>query len=565
MKRIALWAAFLSLTFATIGTDFASRQFVKITFGPVYLLEVLLVIFVVFALLADPHISWKSYIQALWPVFLFFLWGSVLLVVDVSRNYAGLTPYLWQRIAQHAILFVYPLAWMSVGVWAFDHFNSRWIHWLIVAMVVFGATIHNISLGPIIVIPAMLYLVRSQLTNVSILQWMYAGLALLLGLIAFYPFWIMYTTSMQRTSLLLLLVLLLGVPWFCCPPRNISIPLKSIALSLALFLTGIVAVSVRSARTSDLPNAAQSNLPSVHPQNLSPRLRSVPPTNVPKPPSVSHPAPSSLPKATTSNLPSLAQPSLPNAPPQNLPSKLPPVPPTNVPKPAGVSHPAPSSVSKATTPNLPSLAQPSVTSVPSHSNLPDLASIRSRVLSKSGLLRSAIISLGLKSLQHGEDLPDWQNPKHFQFRTRKFMWQMAFADWQHNRLFGIGFIPEVPSYVRPGFINKGGFVDYGDPPVSGPHNSYLSVLARMGLVGLALLMVLAWQSFLKVRSITHGGAVGFADLFLIFVPLDGAVHAMFNVGFESPHKCMIMWLFMGFLFARGTKLQDANHPHPHRL
>jgi O-antigen ligase len=130
------------------------------------------------------------------------------------------------------------------------------------------------------------------------------------------------------------------------------------------------------------------------------------------------------------------------------------------------------------------------------------------------------------------------------------MWKTALRDWRSHPVLGIGFLPEVPSYVQPWAPNTGNYESFHAPPVSGPHNSYLSVLARMGLVGsglfLWLMVVLLRQAIALAREHPHA----IPELLLLFIPLNGAVHAFFNVGFESPHRCMILWLVSGMLMIR---------------
>ena len=165
-------------------------------------------------------------------------------------------------------------------------------------------------------------------------------------------------------------------------------------------------------------------------------------------------------------------------------------------------------------------------------------------------IRNYLVTTLLKSMQHGEHVPTAEDPTPFQFRARGFMWRRAIKDWRQNPLFGIRFIPEVPSYIRSWRANTGGFPWPNDPPTSGPHNSYLSVLARMGIIGFVFLTMIAFVWLRTVFRLCREGSMDLIDLFFIFVPLNGAVFAFFNVGFESPHNCVLMWLFLGFLFAQ---------------
>jgi hypothetical protein len=381
--------------------------------------------------------------------------------------------------------------------------------------------------------------VRSQLFELPMVQRrLFGGLAFLLCLVAFSDFWTMFATTMQRTSLVLLFVMMIGVPWFFGPKGNFAIPLKSIAFFLILLFAGFAVVSAHSAAPS-----TDAILP-----KLSPKV-----------PTTAHPA------ASVSS-----------------PAKPSPTVSTTVHRAATVSSAAksPSNVSNTVhkAASVPSPVKPSATdsttihaaasvSIPANTSLILSQPTQSRALTsipRKPSLWSKIMNNAMKSLQHSEDVPDASNPRPFQFHMRKFLWQTAIADWRQNRIFGIGFILEVPSYMRPGWPNIGGFVDKNDPPVSGPHNSYLSVLARMGIIGLVLLIILTVQTFRSISALFRERPVSFTDAFFIVVPVNGAIHAVFNVGFESPHRCMLMWLFIGFLFARTSLPRSADYASVHR-
>lgn len=169
-------------------------------------------------------------------------------------------------------------------------------------------------------------------------------------------------------------------------------------------------------------------------------------------------------------------------------------------------------------------------------------------------------------MQHGEDLvfdektgkPVREGPL-FAFRDRAFWWSRAFAQWRSSPMVGIGFIPEVPDRLRADVKNDGifengpdfqGRAEMAGKPVSGPHNSYLSILARMGLVGLALfLFVIGAFAKAAYRVATHRELGGAYALLIIFIPVHGLVYALFQTGLESPRCNVILWTCAGLLFS----------------
>lgn len=173
----------------------------------------------------------------------------------------------------------------------------------------------------------------------------------------------------------------------------------------------------------------------------------------------------------------------------------------------------------------------------------------------------------LESVQHGEDRPMDGQSTGFQARARAFMWKRAILDWRASPLVGIGFVPEVPSeWGESGRVNNGCHTDLdGDvcdtpgPPVSGPHNSYLSILARTGVVGAALFLfaVIAWGK--SIPSVMRSKDTLLFRLVSVFVPINGAIFGLFNVGFESPHNSMILWLFAGIAIACARETADSEH------
>jgi len=153
----------------------------------------------------------------------------------------------------------------------------------------------------------------------------------------------------------------------------------------------------------------------------------------------------------------------------------------------------------------------------------------------------------LDKLQHGEDRPTADDPRSFRVSHRRFMWSQAIEDWRARPVFGIGFVPEVPSMILSGVPNVGGFEAPGTPPVSGPHCSYLTVLARMGVVGALLLVTLLVHLCRRALALMREERLALHEVLVLMVAVNGFLVALLHCGFESPHRAMVMWLAAGVL------------------
>ena len=158
-----------------------------------------------------------------------------------------------------------------------------------------------------------------------------------------------------------------------------------------------------------------------------------------------------------------------------------------------------------------------------------------------------VLDRNLKVMRHGEDTPGDPKSRIIEFRVRRYMWNSAFSQWLRSPIIGIGFLPEVPSDIQPGAPNVGGYQAVGTPPVSGPHNSYLSILTRMGVIGFILFGWLMAALLRRAWALIGQHPQTIPDLLLIVIPLNGLIHAAVNVGLESPHHCMLLWLVAGML------------------
>lgn len=129
-------------------------------------------------------------------------------------------------------------------------------------------------------------------------------------------------------------------------------------------------------------------------------------------------------------------------------------------------------------------------------------------------------------------------------RFRSFLWKDAANLFLSNPLFGIGFVQQVVYRLYQGdgrfYENKGreyyyspqdrpqgaaSNVQYIQTAVSGPHNSYLNAITRLGVFGSLVLIIHFLALFTLYRSKSY---VAFISLY------SQVLYAFFNVGLESP-------------------------------
>lgn len=131
------------------------------------------------------------------------------------------------------------------------------------------------------------------------------------------------------------------------------------------------------------------------------------------------------------------------------------------------------------------------------------------------------------------------------FRTRR--WEYAIASWAEHPFVGIGFGREIiPSGLVDPTERKGDF------NVGMPHNSFLFILARTGLIGLALILY-CWSSIVS-RLIAMFRRTYRVE-YLAVADILGAMFAvaMFGLFIERPASDASFWI----LLAIGARLAEC--------
>ena len=119
-----------------------------------------------------------------------------------------------------------------------------------------------------------------------------------------------------------------------------------------------------------------------------------------------------------------------------------------------------------------------------------------------------------------------------QYGVEKFrgkQWKDAWELFLNEPIFGIGFQKQVVyrvHYYNDVYVQNNSFWFHdGRPPLSGPHNSYLNALARLGILGIGFLVL---HISVGIRLWKHRY---YAALSMLFAQ---SLYAMFNIGLENP-------------------------------
>lgn len=148
---------------------------------------------------------------------------------------------------------------------------------------------------------------------------------------------------------------------------------------------------------------------------------------------------------------------------------------------------------------------------------------------------------------------------------RFVMWKQAVNHFLSNPVFGIGFQEQVVKkiYVHNGIMypndgtiatselrNYTGLPEQEMAPVSGPHNSYLNALARLGAFGAFFVLLHAWGVLILLQE----------KLYFCAFALGGqAFYAVFNVGLEGPIRSFMLIVALGVVMQCCIERVDAEN------
>jgi len=99
---------------------------------------------------------------------------------------------------------------------------------------------------------------------------------------------------------------------------------------------------------------------------------------------------------------------------------------------------------------------------------------------------------------------------------------------------------ETFKVTRQGYVGDVGFID--------PHNSYLSILYRTGIVGLLIFLLFIISFFVKMIKFLRGCQDLSISIYMISI-LSAVIYILgysfFLVVLEGPHMGIFLWVFIG--------------------
>lgn len=140
------------------------------------------------------------------------------------------------------------------------------------------------------------------------------------------------------------------------------------------------------------------------------------------------------------------------------------------------------------------------------------------------------------------------------------MWKDAAGLFLENPIIGIGFVKQVVYRV---YLHSGIFLpntaeggkEMFSTPISGPHNSYLNSAARLGIPGIALLILHLWALIILYAN-GYWGA-----FFLVYAQI---FYAMFNVGLEGPARSFYLLLGLSLAIRSSRPKHESELPQAKR-
>ncbi len=253
------FAVFVALNLTVTCLVLFSRHFVKLRLGPLYVLEILAMFWALATLTRSREFfsfiagGLRGKSAPLLLASAIFFYGAARLALDLTVGWRG-DPSL-ERVLQHSLTFVYPFVWMSIGAWCALRFPERFYLIGVCAILAsipsflffsysnlrddplaagIGA---NYSVGPLAVLAAVYFFVSKDIPAKQRIP-----LGVILAACAFFPFWKMLHSQVQRTSLVLLLFMTALAPWIVAAEKKVRA--FATTVGLLAFLVAGAAVSL---------------------------------------------------------------------------------------------------------------------------------------------------------------------------------------------------------------------------------------------------------------------------------------------------------------------------------
>lgn len=185
-------------------------------------------------------------------------------------------------------------------------------------------------------------------------------------------------------------------------------------------------------------------------------------------------------------------------------------------------------------------------------NLNNALSEENRAASVKDDLRMKILG----GLQHADDVAlNEGKVTFFESRFRRELWKESWSDWQKSPWFGRGFAVEVPSmfFASPNAAESNNVKGYSFLPISGPHNSYLNILVRLGVVGFGIWLFFIFTWSVEVYSFVRSEHSRWVDFISSYGVLSAGIYSFFHLGLEGPHYAIPLYFFMGSLYGRAAR------------
>lgn len=145
---------------------------------------------------------------------------------------------------------------------------------------------------------------------------------------------------------------------------------------------------------------------------------------------------------------------------------------------------------------------------------------------------------------------DWRSDDTFEFRLAA--WDEALVVFGESPLLGVGFGPIIHTYP----VSPDHFDDFGS---GNPHNAYLTILMRMGIMGLTAVVLIFLTWFLRIaaalrttRTLQRGRDAVPWLVGLMAAVVGTLVYGAATYLFERPFAAASIWLMVGVSYCYAT-------------